>query len=248
MLGTGAYARVVVAALHRRGVSGIDVYSATGQAALFATSHDVRPVTEHDLPRALAQCDLLVAASGSSGPVVGADLVRLARRGRRVLPVLDLALSSDLAPDVADLSNVRVIDLADVAEHAPGEHADAMLRAQDIVVTAVSRFEAHERGRTADHAVVAMRAHVMTIINDELDRIRTRVDPDTAEEIARALHRVSNAILHQPSIRARELAEADDFADYLRAVHTLFGVDVTVGGASRGGTGSSAAVDRSSGR
>lgn len=243
VLGTGAYARVVVAALHRRGCSGVDVYSATGQAPLFATSHDVRPVSEHDLPTALAECDLLVAASGSSGPVVGADLVRVSRHGRPVLPALDLALSSDLAEDVADLSEVDVIDLADVAEHAPDEHADAIVRAQDIVLKAVGRFEAHERGRTADHAVVAMRAHVMSIISEELDRIRTRVDPDTAEEIARALHRVSNAILHQPSIRARELAEAGDFADYLRAVHTLFGVDVTIGGAPSVGPDSPDALD-----
>lgn len=229
VLGTGAYARVVVAALHRRGCSGIGVFSATGQAALFAASHDVQPVDERDLPTALAEADLLVAASGSSGPVIDADLVRSAREHRPVLAVLDLALSSDLADDVADLPQVRVIGLADVAEHAPDEHAEAILRAQDIVLDAVERFEAHERGRTADHAVVAMRAHVMTIINEELDRIRTRVDPDTAEEIARALHRVSNAILHQPSIRARELAEAGEFADYLRAVHTLFGVDVNLG-------------------
>lgn len=233
VLGTGAYARVVVAALHRRGCSRVDVYSATGQAALFAASHDVRPVARGDLPFALAEADLLVAASGSSGPVIDVEMVRTARDGREVLPVLDLALSSDLAADTAELEGVHVIGLDDVAAHAPDEHADAILHAQDIVLSAVERFEAHERGRTADHAVVAMRAHVMTIINEELARISTRVDPQTADEIARALHRVSNAILHQPSIRARELAEAGDFADYLRAVHTLFGVDVDPGGASR---------------
>lgn len=226
VLGTGAYARVVVAALRRRGCRSIDVYSASGQAALFAASHDVRPLTDRDLPRALAETDLLVSASGSSGPVIDADLVRRARRNRPVLPVLDLALSSDLADDVTDLDDLHIVGLADVAEHAPDEHADAILRAQDIVLAAVERFESHERGRTADHAIVAIRAHVMTIINDELDRITARVDPATAEEIARALHRVSNALLHQPTIRARELAEAGEFADYLRALHTLFGVEV----------------------
>lgn len=227
VLGTGAYARVVVASLRRRGCTSVDVYSATGQAPLFAASHDVRPVPENGLPAVLAEVDLLTAASGSTGPIVDSDLVLATRQARRVLPVLDLALSSDLSADVRELPHVHVIDLADVAAHAPEEHADAMLHAQDIVLHAVEQFEAHERGRTADHAVVAMRAHVMTIINEELERISSRVDADTAVEIARALHRVSNAILHQPSIRARELAQTGDVADYLRAIHTLFGIDVT---------------------
>mgnify|MGYP000747635437 CR=1 FL=1 len=49
---------------------------------------------------------------------------------------------------------------------------------------------------------------------------------DAAQEIARSLNRVSNALLHTPSIRAQELARTGDFADYRKAMHTLFGIDV----------------------
>ena len=71
-----------------------------------------------------------------------------------------------------------------------------------------------------------MRSHVMSIISEEIERIRRRVDPDTAEEVAKSLNRVSNVILHTPSVRAQELARTGDFAEYTRAVHTLFGIDV----------------------
>ena len=66
----------------------------------------------------------------------------------------------------------------------------------------------------------------MAIINEEVDRIRHRVDEETAEEVARSLNRVSNAILHMPSVRAQELARTGDFADYSKAVHTLFGIEI----------------------
>jgi glutamyl-tRNA reductase len=66
----------------------------------------------------------------------------------------------------------------------------------------------------------------MGIINEELERIRARVDDDTAEEVARSLNRVSNAILHTPSVRAQELARTGDFDDYRKAIHTLFGIDI----------------------
>lgn len=227
VLGTGAYARVVVASLQRRGCTSVDVYSASGQATLFAATHPVRPVPDEGLVDAVAAADVVVATSGGTHHLIDADLISAARpASSSPLPIMDLALSSDVHPDVSALPEADLIDLELIGRHAPEEHSTAILQAQDIVLRAVEEFEAHERGRTADHAVVAMRAHVMTIINEELDRIRGRVDPETAEEVARSLRRVSNAILHQPSVRARELARSGDFGEYRRAIHTLFGIDV----------------------
>ncbi len=231
VIGTGSYARIVVAALQRRGCLEIGVYSSSGRAASFAASHDVAAIEVSGLPTALGAADLVVACSGAPHPLVDLALVQAAGVGSRgPLPVLDLALSADVAPDVRALPEVDVIDLAVVGAHAPAEHAAAILEAQDIVLAAVRDFEDGETGRTADHAVVAMRAHVMGIISEEIERIRRRVDEETAEEVARSLSRVSNAILHTPSVRAQELARTGDFADYRKAVHTLFGIDVDVDG------------------
>jgi glutamyl-tRNA reductase len=70
-----------------------------------------------------------------------------------------------------------------------------------------------------------MRAYVSSIINEEIERTRGRLGDDTADEVARSLHRVSNALLHTPSVRAQELARTGDIDDYRRAMHTLFGID-----------------------
>jgi glutamyl-tRNA reductase len=182
-----------------------------------------------DLGDHLVTVDLVAACSGAPHHLI--DLPLLASSGaaeERVLPILDLALSPDVAPDVRALPNVDVVDLQVIQDFAPQEHASAILEAQEIVLAAVRGFEENETGRTADHAIVAMRTHVMAIIGEEIERIQRRVDPDTADEVARALNRVSNAILHTPSVRAQELARTGDFADYSKAVHTLFGIDVDV--------------------
>jgi glutamyl-tRNA reductase len=42
-----------------------------------------------------------------------------------------------------------------------------------------------------------------------------------------ALHRVTQSLLHTPTLRARELARTGDSAGYLQALHTLFGIDIT---------------------
>jgi len=227
ILGTGSYARVVLAALHARGCTDVGVFSSSGRAAHFAQSHDVQPVHMQHLAEFFGTVNVVAACSGAPHPIIdeqliGASSITLARN----LPILDLALSPDVTQEVRAMPNIDVIDLNVIRELAPREHSSAILEAQDIVQKAVRYFEQIESGRSADHAIVAMRSHVMNIISEEISRIRGRVDAETAEEVAKSLNRVSNAILHTPSVRAQELARTGDFVEYKRAVHTLFGIDV----------------------
>lgn len=227
VLGTGSYARVVVAALQRRGCADIGVYSSSGRAKNFAQTHAVNVVDMHDLADYLGSADMVAACSGAPHPLIDKSLIEASGlRSDRVLPMMDLALSADVAADVREIANVDVIDLSVIQEFAPREHSSAILEAQNIVLSSVGAFEEFELGRGADHAIVAMRSHVMGIINEEVERIRHRVDPTTAEEVAKSLNRVSNAILHTPSVRAQELARTGNFSEYSKAVHTLFGIDI----------------------
>jgi glutamyl-tRNA reductase len=227
VLGTGSYARVVVAALQRRGCTDIRVFSSSGRASHFSQTHDVVSVELDDLAAELGRVDVVAACSGAPHYLIDLPLMEASGAAHdRVLPVLDLALSPDVDPNVRSLPNVDVVDLSVIHEFAPREHSSAILEAQDIVLESVRAFEDTESGRSADHAIVAMRSHVMGIISEEIERISRRVDPETAEEVAKSLNRVSNAILHTPSVRAQELARTGDFAEYSRAVHTLFGIDV----------------------
>lgn len=227
VLGTGSYARVVVAALQRRGCADIGVYSSSGRAKNFAQTHAVNVVDMHDLADYLGSANMVAACSGAPHPLIDKSLIEASGlRSDRVLPMMDLALSADVAADVREIANVDVIDLSVIQEFAPREHSSAILEAQNIVLSSVGAFEEFELGRGADHAIVAMRSHVMGIINEEVERIRHRVDPTTAEEVAKSLNRVSNAILHTPSVRAQELARTGNSSEYSKAVHTLFGIDI----------------------
>ncbi len=229
VVGTGSYARVVTAALVRRGCVDIDVYSPTGRADAFAESHPVVPVA--DLAPAVRGADLIVTCSGSSGdPTIGRDLLEAARDDRPLLPVLDLSLSGDVSPDAADLVGVDLIDLEEVGAHAPADQGTAVLEARELVSRGVEAYLHLESGRVATPAVTAMRAHVSQFIEKEIEVARRRYDPETAEAVARSLRRVSNSLLHAPSLRAAEFARTGELADYQQALRTLFGIDVEVQG------------------
>lgn len=225
--GTGSYAGVVVAELGRRGCETIEVYSRTGRAVAFARTHPVAPLGAAALADGLARADLVVACSGGGEPVLTSAALSSARRASEVvLPVLDLSTGRDVAADVNDLVTVDVIGLDDIGAAAPTEHADALLAAQDIVDRGVATFMHLEEGRTAAPAVTAMRAHIMQIIQREVELANRRYPPEVAEAVSRSLVRVSGALLHTPSVRANELARTGELEDYRRAMHTLFGIVV----------------------
>ncbi len=226
IIGTGAYARVVVAQLRKRGCAEIFVYSPTGRAESFADSHDLMAVT--DLASGLAKAALVVSCSGHSPAVLDADTVRSAV-GRRTenLTIVDLALHSDVAPEVHEMPGVTVVDLRTVADGVPGEHRESLVAAQDLVIAAVAKFEEDQAVRTLDPAVVALRRHVGSTMQKELDRLRAKYpDQDVADEVELALHRVTQSLLHIPTMRARELARSGDTDHYLQALHTLFGIEI----------------------
>ena len=74
--------------------------------------------------------------SGTARRVLTEDRARppRSRGGTRPLPVIDLALRSDVLSAARSVPGVRVIDLHTVAEQADPTHRDALAAAQDIVI------------------------------------------------------------------------------------------------------------------
>ncbi|WP_029135631.1 glutamyl-tRNA reductase [Nakamurella lactea] len=226
IVGTGAYARVVAAALRARGCTDLRVYSPSGRAAAFARTHDAVAVTAAELPAVLAEADLLVAASGH-GDTVDPARVSAALAGRQnPLLVVDLALQRDIPESVRALPTVEVIDLNSVSETAGPALGGESQAAQQIVLDGVTRFEHELAERELDPAVVALRSHVFAVVNTEVEKLRRKYDGDVAEDVAKAMHRVTSSLLHTPTMRAKELAKDGSGDDYLKALHTLFGIQI----------------------
>jgi len=233
VVGTGAYARVIVAALQRIACIDIHVYSASGRAEMFSEGHDTKPVAEQDLQAALNQADIVITASGAKGYSIDFRMAKTALEHRELLPIIDVSLSPSVAPPVYDLKQVDVIDLDYVRMHSPVEHSEAILAARDIVHEAVFEFESDTTARSVDPMVAALRAHIGYWVEEEIERVRRKSGNETAEAVGYSLKRVVNALLHTPSVNAKSLAKNGQEQHYLDAIKTLFDLDLTESGADR---------------
>ena len=228
VIGTGAYARVVAAEVRARGCTDLAVFSPSGRAPTFAVRHEATVVLPDDLPAALIAADLVVTCSGASTPTLDEVLLKdVVAQRERPLPVIDLALRSDLSPGARTVPGVRLVDLYTVAEQADPAHREAVTDAQDVVIAAVSDFEDQLAQRRIDPAVVALRQHISAAVEKEVARLRAKYPADVASDVELALHRVTQSLLHTPTLRAKELARTGESADYVQALHTLFGIDIS---------------------
>jgi glutamyl-tRNA reductase len=225
LIGTGSFARISHAALRSRGAAELLLYSLSGRAARFAETHEGTVVAQSALADALIDADLVVSCSGAPHPVIDrAAIEQVTARRVRELPIVDLALTHDVEPEVRALAGVRVFDLADVAAHAPPAHGEAVQRARSVVDAAVDGFRRVEAGRLADPAIVALRERIAATMAGELERAERRHANQTLVAVTGALDRFANELLHIPSVRIRELVAQGRGAEAMAALELLFGV------------------------
>lgn len=222
VIGTGAYARVVISALERESVGEILTYSNSGRAEVFSESHGTTPVTLEALSEALELCQVIVACSGTHGLIITSDQIR--KIEREILPIIDLSLSRDVEKSVESLANVMVIDLEEIHRCAPTEHHETIAKAEDLVSSSVTKFTQDIESRRNDPLIRLLREHVETIVNEEVERVRRKEGEELAMQVSRSLQSVTKTIFHKPTIVARDIALKDDNDEYHQAIKVLFGL------------------------
>jgi glutamyl-tRNA reductase len=253
VVGAGSMGALAATTLARRGAA-VTVSSRTpAHAQRLATSVEGRVADLADLPAEIAAADVLVTCTGARGIVIGTEVVTRAMRSRigaarpdRPLVVIDLALPRDVDPGVAAVPGVHVVDLALLqgerngallqGERGADGHSSASPVAADDVAAAHALIEAETALLRAERqaaavapTVSALRSQAAEVVDAELLRLSTRVpdlDARARAEVARTVRRVVDKLLHEPTVRVKELASAPGGVDYADALRALFGLGI----------------------
>jgi glutamyl-tRNA reductase len=239
VVGAGSMGALAATTVARRGADVVVSSRTQAHAARVADSVGGRVADLAALPAELAGADVLITCTGARGLVVGTDVVAdaMATRPHRPLVVVDLALPRDVAPGVSGLPGVHVVDLALLqGERAgSGDPLPGSVAADDIAVahamieaeTAVLRAE--RQAAEVAPTVSALRSQAAEVVDSELLRLAGRLpdlDARARAEIARTVRRVVDKLLHEPTVRVKELAGSPNGTDYAGALRALFGLGI----------------------
>ncbi len=238
VVGAGSMSALAVATAARLGAASVIVANRTRERAeRLAASVGGTTADLHDLRPALAAADLVISCTGAAGLVITAGMVTAALGERqpagaaRPLALLDLALPRDVDPRADRLPGVTVIGLESLqdagASLAASQAGDVAAVRAIVAEELAARASARHAARVAP-TVVALRAKAVEVVEAELARLAGKlgeIDDRTRAEIAQAMHRVMDKLLHAPTVRVKELAGSPGGDSYEEALRVLFDLD-----------------------
>ncbi|MDH3611793.1 MAG: glutamyl-tRNA reductase [Gammaproteobacteria bacterium] len=184
-----------------------------------------------ELEGTLPEADILITSTASPEPIITRSQIEAAMKTRKHKPIfaVDIAVPRDIAADVAELSDVylyTIDDLQKVIQEGQTHREAAAVDANRILDEEIARYLSIERAKQASPVITALREHGATIRDGVLRDAQRRLDKgvDSREVIEFATASLMKKLLHNPSVRLREAAEASE-EELIAATRALFGID-----------------------
>ena len=198
------------------------------RGAQLAARFSADAITLNELPERLAQFDIIVTSTASSLPILGKGLVERAIKARRHAPlfIVDLAVPRDVEPEAAELDDVflySVDDLANIVKDNLQIRVEAVREAEAMIAERAQSFLRWLEGRTVVPTIAALQDHHDQLRVAELERARRLLAggapaEQALEQLARGL---TNKFLHAPT-QALSRAGAAERAELLVLLHRVY--------------------------
>ena len=231
VVGAGEMGEGLARALHGGGVSEILVANRTWDRAVdVAARLSGTAVRLDELPRHLAEVDVLLTSTGASSVILEhGDLDTVTGlRGGRALLIVDIAVPRDVDPAAAGIDGITLLDMDDLrafAEVGLAERRREITAVQAIVDAELDRYVDESTARSVAPIVAALRARGNEVRSGEFDRLVGRLGEldDRQREVVEALAAgIVGKLLHEPTVRLKDAAGTARGERLAEALRDLF--------------------------
>jgi glutamyl-tRNA reductase len=185
-------------------------------------------ITLTELPEQLAQHDIIITCTASQLPILGKGMVERALKARKHKPlfIVDLAVPRDVEAEVAELSDVflySVDDIAEVVKDGLDARQSAVKEAEVIIDSGVSDFVHWMESREVVPTIRALRDHAERSRRQEVEKaLRLLAKGESPEKVLEAMSSgLTNKFLHAPT-HALNQVHGGDRENFLDVVHRLY--------------------------
>ncbi|HEY5862363.1 MAG TPA: glutamyl-tRNA reductase [Casimicrobiaceae bacterium] len=187
-------------------------------------------ITLNEIPERLHQFDIVVTCTASTLPIIGKGLLERVVKQRRHQPIfiVDLAVPRDVEAEAAQLNDVFLYSVDDLAEIVKGNlqvRKEAVVQAEQMIAEQSRHFLRWLEGRNVVPTITALSAHHDALRESELERARRMLAGGaTADAVIDALARgLTSKLLHAPlaALNAAGDAERAELIALLSRVYKL---------------------------
>ncbi|OUJ22253.1 glutamyl-tRNA reductase [Corynebacterium kefirresidentii] len=236
VLGAGAMASLAATHAGRLGVKELVLANRTRERAEEA-GVATRVVDFSERAAALSDVDLAISATGADNfTIEAADLP-----AGRDLMLIDLSLPRDIDDAAAAAEGVDLVNIERLSKSLSAADTDVAAgtsphaQARHIVDEELAAYTSAQRVRDVAPAVSALHRRAADLVECEAARLQHK-HPELAgkqlEDVQRALKRVADKLLHEPTVRAKKLAASESSVSSESALQELFGLQLEGSGVS----------------
>ena len=200
------------------------------RAQVLARRINGHSITLNELPEHLAQHDIIVTCTASPLPILGKGMVERALKARKHRPlfIVDLAVPRDVEEEVAELDDVflyTVDDLAEVVRDGQDARQGAVKEAEVIINSGVADFVHWMESREVVPTIMALRSHAERHRRHEIEKALRLLAK--GEDVGKVLESLSNGLtnkfLHAPThaLNHVDAREREAFLDMMHRIYNL---------------------------
>ena len=189
-------------------------------------------ITLADLPDQLAKHDIIVTCTASPLPILGKGMVERALKARKHRPlfIVDLAVPRDVEAEVAELDDVFLYsmdDIAEVVKDGLDARQGAVKEAEVIIDSSVSDFIHWMESREVVPVIRALRDHADRNRRQELEKaLRLLAKGSDPEKVLESMSNgLTNKFLHAPT-HALNQVHSNDREAFLEVIHRLYHIQI----------------------
>ena len=185
--------------------------------------------------QALRDVDVAISATGAQGFTITAADVERYHVADRELMLVDLSLPRDIDDAVAEAEGVDLVNIERLSNSLQAADTDLAAgtsphaQARRIVSEELEAYASEQRVRDVVPAVSALRKRAANLVQCEVARMEQKhpeLDERQMGDINRALKRVADKLLHEPTVRAKQLAANSGTVSHETALQELFGLQL----------------------
>lgn len=235
VVGAGTTSELVAKALTSSGTESVFIANRHfDRARELARRFDGGAARIADLPEHLADPDIVVSATNSPHHLLDRELLEpvMESRNDRPLLLIDLAVPRDIDPGVRELAGITSLDIDDlqvVIERNAASRAAEAHKAERIIDAELELFDQWVDSLEVLPAIVALRERADEIVRRVLAENEDRwmnLDADDRERVEAVARAVARRMLHEPTLKLKEMAGTDAAYEAVNTVRELFGLDV----------------------
>lgn len=229
LIGAGKTVELVARHLREKGIRQIVIANRTLARAQEITAQvGGEAILLSDIPDRLHEADIVISSTASQLPILGKGAVEQAIKRRKHKPVfmVDIAVPRDIEPQVAELDDVylyTVDDLAEVIDQGRRSREEAAEEASRLIDEAVEDYRRELRAEDAVSTIRHYRHKAEQLRDEEVEKaMRLLRRGDNPEVVLQELARnITNKLLHNPTVQLRK-AGSEGRSDVIDFAQKLF--------------------------